>query len=701
MESTPVESIEYDAGGELQGCIEDMESNFNDDMDTASLADQTIDPCRPLEKEDEVEYSSPMKVDTLSPTKREDALDTSEEVTGPDGQVCSNQAVLDQILKRYTHINSNVFRGGANGKIPNEFMRCDCKYTPGISRAKSGEDDLVMACGHNSGCINRELSIECGADCPTGEYCQNKKFQQKAYACIQIFKTRKKGFGLRTKHLIRKGEFVIEYCGEVLGAGLFQKRIEEYSKKGARHFYFMSLKANEQIDASKKGNVSRFINHSCNPNCVLEKWVVGNQMRVGIFAKTDIEEGDELTFDYKFERYGSKAQVCYCGEENCSGYIGKDKNGAILNLDELDGLSEEDDEESEANQLQQKVVTGRPLSTIEHVREIVKYLMLHSSTPNKVLKALNRILKTDSTWLLRKFVHYRGIYLLYRCLDQHINGKEILRYNILLVLKSLPVSTKNPVQEIEKLVEDLDNVNEYGDKTSELAKQVLESWKDLVIEYRIPKRLANDVDNTPKTELPDIKRPRVEKEDTIEPTTYITHKMEDLPIEKPILAWNSIVSKLTPVLERTDSMVSTSSNPTVDTLSETSIQQMVRAAQEATKQASEAARKKQQDEEERKKKIMEIKKRKIKEQKLKLKELQLQKSKSEEKSSSKDRHRDKKDVRKESSKDRSKDRQEQDKPKEKEKIDSLLSVEQRANLKAEVLRFDEAFQGRYIRSIQI
>jgi hypothetical protein len=461
----------------------------------------------------------------------------------------------------------------------------------------------------------------------------------------------------------------------------------------------MSLKANEQIDASKKGNVSRFINHSCNPNCVLEKWVVGNQMRVGIFAKTDIEEGDELTFDYKFERYGSKAQVCYCGEENCSGYIGKDKNGAILNLEELDGLSEEDDEESEANQLQQKVVTGRPLSTIEHVREIVKYLMLHSSTPNKVLKALNRILKTDSTWLLRKFVHYRGIYLLYRCLDQHMNGKEIVRYNILLVLKSLPVSTKNPVQEIEKLVEDLDNVNEYGEKTSELAKEVLDSWKDLVIEYKIPKRLADDGDNSLKNEMPELKRPRIEREQPIEQNTYITHKIEDLPIEKPILAWNSI-AKLTPVLERTDSMVSASSNPTVDTLSETSIQQMVRAAQEATKQASEAARKKQLEEEERKKKIMDIKKRKIKEQKLKLKELQLKKSKSEEKS--RDRPKEKKESRRESSKDRPKQTEESEiRPKEKEKIDSLLSVEQRSNLKAEVQFINVAFKGCHIRPVKI
>lgn len=66
----------------------------------------------------------------------------------------------------------------------------------------------------------------------------------------------------------------------------------------------MSLKANEYIDASKKGNISRFMNHSCNPNCELQKWVVGSSMRIGIFAIKNIPEGAELTFDYKFERYG-------------------------------------------------------------------------------------------------------------------------------------------------------------------------------------------------------------------------------------------------------------------------------------------------------------------------------------------------------------------------------------------------------------
>lgn len=93
--------------------------------------------------------------------------------------------------------------------------------------------------------------------------------------------------------------------------------------------------------------MSRFINHSCNPCCQLQKWVVKSRLRMGIFAVKDMPAGAELTFDYKFERYGyvigeisfifclifcpscptfrQEAQKCYCGEEVCKGVIGGER----------------------------------------------------------------------------------------------------------------------------------------------------------------------------------------------------------------------------------------------------------------------------------------------------------------------------------------------------------------------------------------
>lgn len=71
--------------------------------------------------------------------------------------------------------------------------------------------------------------------------------------------------------LIFSGQFVMEYVGEVLDYKTFKSRTKQYAKSGESHFYFMALNADEVIDASYKGNISRFINHSCDPNCETQK----------------------------------------------------------------------------------------------------------------------------------------------------------------------------------------------------------------------------------------------------------------------------------------------------------------------------------------------------------------------------------------------------------------------------------------------
>ena len=58
------------------------------------------------------------------------------------------------------------------------------------------------------------------------------------------------------------------------------------------------------IDATKRGGIGRFANHSCNPNCYVAKWTVGAKVRMGIFAKRNIKKDEELTFNYNVDRYG-------------------------------------------------------------------------------------------------------------------------------------------------------------------------------------------------------------------------------------------------------------------------------------------------------------------------------------------------------------------------------------------------------------
>lgn len=70
-----------------------------------------------------------------------------------------------------------------------------------------------------------------------------------------------------------------------------------------KHRYMMVLSGGEVIDATRMGGLARFINHCCDPNCGVEKWEVQGEERCGIFALRDINAGEELSFDYKFESF--------------------------------------------------------------------------------------------------------------------------------------------------------------------------------------------------------------------------------------------------------------------------------------------------------------------------------------------------------------------------------------------------------------
>jgi histone-lysine N-methyltransferase SETD2 len=63
----------------------------------------------------------------------------------------------------------------------------------------------------------------------------------------------------------------MEYVGEVLDPREFKARIKKYARENYQHHYFMALNADEVIDATKKGNVSRFVNHCCDPNSETQK----------------------------------------------------------------------------------------------------------------------------------------------------------------------------------------------------------------------------------------------------------------------------------------------------------------------------------------------------------------------------------------------------------------------------------------------
>lgn len=199
-------------------------------------------------------------------------------------------------MKLFVPIIDNEYRSERTISKEAKKMTCDCFLTQ--LEHERGE----MGCGDD--CLNRMLLIECGPKCIVGDRCTNRRFQKHENSSCNIFKTEKKGYGLVATGFIPAGQFIMEYVGEVLNSKQFEKRASDYSKQMNAHYYFMALSSDCVIDATKKGNISRFINHSCDPNAETQKWTVNGELRIGFFSKKPILADEEITFDYQFQRYG-------------------------------------------------------------------------------------------------------------------------------------------------------------------------------------------------------------------------------------------------------------------------------------------------------------------------------------------------------------------------------------------------------------
>ncbi|XP_059174728.1 uncharacterized protein LOC131954909 isoform X2 [Physella acuta] len=321
-------------------------------------------------------------------------------------------------------------------------MLCDCT---------TSREDRAMgleACG--SDCLNRMLMIECGSRCPCGEYCKNRRFQKKIYSKTLPFSAGDKGWGLRAEEdMEEKGTFIMEYVGELLDYEEFVRRTKQYSKSGLKHHYFMALNADEVVDATLKGSISRFINHSCDPNCETQKWTVNGELRVGFFTRKPVKKGEELTFDYQFEHYG-EPQKCYCGSENCRGYIGLVKSPTRNNKKKerkkreifKDELLEEDIE---------KLSMLEGMRNKNHVLELCR-LMVRAEKVQQRIAILKILQGTTETACLRLFLDYHGLPLFWSWMADigtadYSEDTQELKLLMLSVLKSLPITNRTVLKE--------------------------------------------------------------------------------------------------------------------------------------------------------------------------------------------------------------------------------------------------------------
>jgi SET domain-containing protein len=152
-----------------------------------------------------------------------------------------------------------------------------------------------------------------------------------------------KGWSVQAGQNIKIGEFISEYVGEIISLSEARRREVVYRtrKNGNYMLIFREWLTSYNkilctaIDATNLGNISRFYNHSCDPNIGVFAVRVDNILpRVSFFALRNIEKGEELCFSYsslKGEVNNSDEPLketdmvrCYCGAMNCVTFLPND-----------------------------------------------------------------------------------------------------------------------------------------------------------------------------------------------------------------------------------------------------------------------------------------------------------------------------------------------------------------------------------------
>ncbi|CAI9271921.1 unnamed protein product [Lactuca saligna] len=214
------------------------------------------------------------------------------------------------IIKRNIYLTKKVKK---RVRVEDDGIFCSCTSTPGSS----------AACGRDCHC--GMLLSSCSSNCKCDDSCLNKPFHRRPMKKMKIVQTEKCGSGVVAEENIMQGEFIIEYVGEVIDDKTCEERLWRMKRQGETNFYLCEINRDMVIDATFKGNQSRYINHSCSPNTEMQKWMIDGETRIGIFATRDIKRGEQLTYDYQFVQFGAD-QDCHCGAKGCRLKLGVKPN---------------------------------------------------------------------------------------------------------------------------------------------------------------------------------------------------------------------------------------------------------------------------------------------------------------------------------------------------------------------------------------
>ncbi|XP_053671104.1 histone-lysine N-methyltransferase SETD1 [Anopheles nili] len=143
------------------------------------------------------------------------------------------------------------------------------------------------------------------------------KFRKKQ---LKFAKSAIHDWGLFAMEPIAADEMVIEYVGQMVRPSVADLRETKYEAIGIGSSYLFRIDMETIIDATKCGNLARFINHSCNPNCYAKVITIESEKKIVIYSKQPIGVNEEITYDYKFPLEDEKIP-CLCGAPGCRGTL--------------------------------------------------------------------------------------------------------------------------------------------------------------------------------------------------------------------------------------------------------------------------------------------------------------------------------------------------------------------------------------------
>ncbi|XP_042334648.1 histone-lysine N-methyltransferase EHMT1 [Sceloporus undulatus] len=239
---------------------------------------------------------------------------------------CINSVDSEPCPTNYKYVSQNCVTSPMNiDRNITHLQYCVCIDDCSSSKCMCGQ--LSMRCWYDrEGRLLPEfntgeppLIFECNHACSCWRTCRNRVVQNGLRARLQLFRTRTMGWGVRTMQNIPLGTFVCEYVGELISDSEANVREEDC------YLFDLGNKDREIycIDARFYGNISRFINHFCEPNLIAVRVFMSHQdlrfPRIAFFSSRHIQAGEEIGFDYgeRFWNIKGKYFSCLCGSPKC------------------------------------------------------------------------------------------------------------------------------------------------------------------------------------------------------------------------------------------------------------------------------------------------------------------------------------------------------------------------------------------------